>query len=89
LKEAFVHRATATFCEHYHRLPEKVRVRADANFVLLKSDPFHASLHFKKVRGELWSVRVGLQYRALAIPEDSGFAWIWIGSHAEYDRLVG
>jgi hypothetical protein len=88
LKEAFVHRATASFWEHYHGLPEKVRHIADANFELLKSDPFHPSLHFKKVNGELWSARVGLKYRALAIPEQSGFAWIWIGSHAAYDRLI-
>jgi hypothetical protein len=41
----------------------------------------------KKV-GVLWSVRVGLHYRALAVEEGSDLVWVWIGSHAEYDRLV-
>jgi len=37
----------------------------------------------------LWSVRIGLHYRALAIEDDEDLLWIWIGSHAEYDRLLG
>jgi hypothetical protein len=45
-------------------------------------------LQFKKV-GRYWSVRVGLRYRALAIEVDGGYLWFWIGSHADYDRLIG
>jgi hypothetical protein len=36
----------------------------------------------------LWSVRVGRGYRALGIEGVDGFHWFWIGSHADYDRLV-
>jgi hypothetical protein len=54
---------------------------------LLQQDPKHPSLHFKRVRDDLWSVRVGRGYRALAIEGKDGFQWFWIGSHA-YDRLV-
>ena len=61
---------------------------ADRNYELLKSDPGHRSLRFKKV-GSLWSVRVGLHYRALATEAGEDFVWFWIGSHAEYDKLVG
>jgi hypothetical protein len=43
-----------------------VQQLADENFALLKSNPQHPSLHFKKV-GRFWSARVGLQYRALAV----------------------
>jgi hypothetical protein len=60
---------------------------ADANYELLRSDPQHPSLHFKRV-GRLWSVRVGIGYRALAADGDDGPVWFWIGSHAEYDRIV-
>jgi hypothetical protein len=42
----------------------------------------------KKV-GRLWSVRVGPHYRALAIEDGADLVWFWIGSHADYDRLVG
>jgi hypothetical protein len=31
---------------------------------------------------------VGLGYRALGVREGETMVWFWIGSHAEYDRLV-
>jgi hypothetical protein len=70
-------------------LPQRVQHLADKSFALLKRDPKHPSLHFKRVRGDLWSARVGLRYRALAIEGDDGFQWFWIGSHAGYDKLRG
>ena len=81
------HKATATFWRSYNELPDSVRVLADKNFALLKENPRHPSLRFKKT-GELWSARVGSDYRALALEEADGFSWIWIGTHAEYDRLL-
>jgi hypothetical protein len=54
---------------------------------LLEKDPRHPSLHLKKVRG-FWSVRVGLHYRALAVADGSDLVWVWIGTHAEDDRLL-
>jgi len=50
----------------------------------------HPSLHFKKVKdGQFRSVRVGPQYRALGVPVPDGVQWFWIGSHADYDKLMG
>jgi hypothetical protein len=49
--------------------------------------PASRSLHLKKV-GRFWSARVGLRYRALAIEVDEDLLWFWIGSHADYDRLI-
>lgn len=73
---------------HYRQLPPEIRELADKNFALLKSDPRHPSLRLKKLEGaEIWSVRVGLRYRALARHRDEGFVWFWIGRHDEYDRL--
>jgi hypothetical protein len=60
---------------------------ADKNFQLLKTDPKHPSLHFKKI-GKLWSVRVGAHYRALGSDRSEGVVWFWIGSHADYDKLI-
>jgi len=51
-------------------LPQEVRQLADRNYELLKADPSHRSLHFKKV-GQFWSARVGLHYRALAVEAGS------------------
>jgi hypothetical protein len=81
------HFASPDFWAAYRNLPEAVRNLADKNFALLKSEPRHPSLHFKKV-GKLWSARVGLHYRALATEVEGDLIWFWIGSHAEYDRLI-
>ena len=81
------HRASPRFGRHYRLLPEAIRNLADKNFALLKADPHHPSLHFKRV-GELWSVRVGAHYRALGLDGPDTVVWFWIGSHAEYDKLV-
>ncbi|HVV77991.1 MAG TPA: hypothetical protein VHD59_00060 [Pseudolabrys sp.] len=81
------HFASPDFWAAYRKLPEAIRNLADKNFALLKSEPRHPSLHFKKI-GKLWSARVGLHYRALATEVDGNLVWFWIGSHAEYDRLT-
>jgi hypothetical protein len=82
------HSASPRFWAAYEALPSSVRKLADANFVLLKRDPRHPSLQFKKV-GRYGSVRVGLRYRALAVETVDAYLWFWIGSHADYDRLIG
>ena len=81
------HLATPGFWDCYNKLPASVRKVADRNFDLLKRDSSHPSLHFKKV-GRFWSARVGIQYRALAVEAGEDLVWLWIGSHAEYDRLI-
>lgn len=58
------HFATPDFWRHYNALPKEVRDLADKNYGLLRADPFHASLHFKKIKLDVWSVRVGRHYRA-------------------------
>jgi hypothetical protein len=82
------HLASPRFWAAYGGLPPQVRKLADANYALLKRDPRHPSLQFKKV-GRFWSVRIGLRYRALAVEVDGDYLWFWIGSHADYDRLIG
>jgi len=81
------HRTTPRFWAHYQNLPEAVRDLADKHFQLLQRDPKHPSLQFKKV-GNLWSVRVGLAHRALAVEDGEDFLWVWIGTHDDYDRLI-
>jgi len=82
------HLASSRFWVTYRALPDDVRALADKNFTLLKADPRHPSLQLKRI-GQLWSVRVGAHYRALGIDVEGGIYWIWIGSHADYDRVVG
>lgn len=84
------HFALPRFWQHYRQLPEETRRLADKNFALLQADPQHTSLHFKRVgrTRQLWSVRIGIHYRALAVEKPEGIVWFWIGTHAEYDRLL-
>jgi hypothetical protein len=83
-----IHHATPEFWACYEALPSAAQAAADKAFELLKSDPTHPSLHFKKV-GRFWSARAGLRYRALAVEGADGPVWFWIGSHAAYDKLIG
>jgi hypothetical protein len=81
------HRTTPRFWEHYRSLSNRIQELADKNFRLLQRDPRHPSLQFKKI-GNVWSVRVGLAHRALAVEDGEDFLWVWIGSHDDYDRLI-
>jgi len=87
-----MHRTTAEFWEAYSELPEDVRRRAEKQFALLKADPRHGSLQFKKIgerQGrEIWSARITVRHRALAIKQADGFLWFWVGGHENYDLLI-
>lgn len=81
------HKTASSFWKYYEHLPVNIRDLADKNFQLLKDNSSHPSLQFKKV-GKVWSVRVGSNYRAISTQIEEGYLWIWIGTHAEYDKLL-
>jgi len=82
------HFASPAFWAQYTALPQGTRELADKNYELLKANPRHPSLRFKRT-GRLWSVRVGDHYRALGHDVPEGIQWFWIGTHADYDKIVG
>jgi mRNA-degrading endonuclease RelE of RelBE toxin-antitoxin system len=84
------HRTLPRFWKHYYRLPQEIQDLADKNFEILKTDSHHPSLHLKRIGGtkHLWSVRVGAHYRALGLDKPDGIVWFWIGTHAEYGKLL-
>jgi hypothetical protein len=85
-------RASSDFWARYRELPANIRGRADKQFALMKDNPQHPSLQFKKLgdrRGqEIWSARVTLKHRALAIKRRDAFLWFWIGDHETYDLMI-
>ena len=83
-----MHKAPDRFWKYLDSLAPDVQSLARKNFEILKDNPAHPSLQFKKV-GKFWSARVGLDHRALAVEAEHGFTWVWIGSHDEYSRLIG
>ena len=71
-------------------LPSDVQREAKRAYRLFQANPAHPGLHFKKLEGEddIYSARIGLDYRVLAVMKRDRVVWYWIGSHSEYDRLV-
>lgn len=81
---------TERFRRALQALPVPVQHRARRAYATFRRDPSHPSLRFKQVHPTrpIYSARIGLGYRALGTREGDTIVWFWIGSHAEYDRLV-
>ena len=78
---------TPSFRKRLRDLPPEIRRLARKNFKLWLRDPRHPSLHFKRIR-DVWSARVGDDFRALAVVKGGETEWFWIGPHSEYERLL-
>ena len=83
-------RLTEDFIDLFVRLPPAVKEQARSSYRRWKANPRHPSLVFKRIhaREPIYSVRIGIDWRAVGLMEDGGMTWFWIGSHAEYDRLI-
>ncbi|MEI6221844.1 MAG: hypothetical protein WCP97_03685 [bacterium] len=81
---------TDRFRQAFTALPVSVRQQARKAYLLFSSNPSHPSLRFKQVHTThpVFSVRVGLSYRALAVRKNDTLIWFWIGSHEEYELLL-
>jgi hypothetical protein len=83
---------TQNFRKLFAQLPQRVQATATKNYQLWQDNSAHPSLEFKRVntKQNIWSVRVGIGWRALGVLNASGdkITWFWIGSHAEYDRIL-
>lgn len=78
------------FRKQFGALPPEVQARAKQAYYQWLSNPHHPGLHFSRVHPvqSIFSVRIGLHWRAVALIEDDLATWIWIGSHADYDKLL-
>jgi hypothetical protein len=79
--------ATPDFWACYNALPEDIRRRADTCYELWRENPRHPSLQFMR-KGEWWSVRVTDDYRALGDLDGDTMTWFFIGTHAEYLKML-
>jgi hypothetical protein len=78
----------ADFWTCFNALPAEIQQQAREKYCLWQTDTFHASLHFKPLIGNVWSVRINQSYRALGRKKNNLVVWFWIGTHAEYDELL-
>ena len=84
-------RVNERFRKAFDSLPEDIQRRAREAYARWHENPAHPSLQYKKVHDTqpVYSVRVGLGWRALGMLQADVMIWFWIGPHSEYDRLVG
>ena len=81
---------TNGFRKLFAELPPHIRSRARTGYQLWAEHPGHPSLQFKRVHSSrsIYSVRIGIDWRALGVVEDEAIIWFWIGSHAGYDKML-
>lgn len=81
---------TEKFRKAYADLPQEIRKQARDTYRLFLGNPYHPSLRFKQIHSgrPIYSVRIGLGYRALGVREGEEIIRFWIGSHADYDKLI-
>jgi mRNA-degrading endonuclease RelE of RelBE toxin-antitoxin system len=81
---------TDAFRKAFSKLPADVRKQARQAYRLFIENPYHPSLRFKSIHPTrpIYSVRIGLNYRAVGVRDGQDVIWFWIGSHAEYDKLI-
>jgi hypothetical protein len=79
------------FWDLFQALPSEVQDLAVKNYHLGRENPHHPSLRFRRLQGsqKRFSIRVGDHYRALGNLTDDEMIWVWIGTHSDYDRLLG
>ena len=82
---------TTEFRKLFADLPEQVQQQTRAAYRQFKEDPSHPSLRFKKVHPDLpiYSARISKNYRAVGQLDGDTVIWFWVGSHGEYDKLLG
>jgi mRNA-degrading endonuclease RelE of RelBE toxin-antitoxin system len=83
-------RTTAQFRQSFGDLPQQVQEQTREAYHQFKENPNHPSLRFKKVHPELpiYSARISKNYRAVGQLDGDTVIWFWVGSHAEYNRLL-
>lgn len=82
---------TKEFIKQFDMLPERIKKLAAKNYKIWQSNPYHPSLNFKEIdsTNHIYSVRIGIGWRALGIVRDNTIIWFWIGSHSDYDKILG
>ena len=83
-----ISRANAQYWDCFNALPGDIQRIAREKYRLWEKDCFHPSLHFKPLMDDLWSARINQSYRAVGRRKGELIVWVWVGTHAEYDKLM-
>jgi hypothetical protein len=85
-----ISRRTEGFRKLLAALPAQLQKQARSVYLLWRDNPGHPGLRFKRIHAkqDIWSVRMTNDYRALGIKEGDRMLWFWVGSHADYEKLL-
>ena len=83
-------RTTAQYRQAFAGLPAQVQEQARQAYRQFQENPAHPSLRFKRVHPELpiYSARISKNYRAVGQLDGDTVIWFWVGSHADYNKLL-
>ena len=82
------HRASPRLWPLCETLTDQAKQRANKTYALLRTNRGHPSRHLKRI-GKLWSARIDDNFCAVGLSDEpDGIYWIWIGAHADYDKLI-
>jgi hypothetical protein len=92
-----VNRRTWAFHEMFASLPAQYQQAANDAFQRFLLNPNHPALRSHPLKptrkGQHWpdsiSVTISMGYRAIYVVRNGVNVWYWIGSHADYDKLIG
>ena len=81
-------RGTPDFWRLYAHRPREIQEAARLAYRRFRENPAHPGLHLERLRSDprAWSVRVTLNYRAVALRAGDDWIWVWIGDHQAFDR---
>src|SRR5262249_1992153 len=76
------------FWDEFKSHPTHLPCLPREKFQLWVRDPCHPSQQFTPLVGNVWSVRIGDHYRAMAQKHGDLVVWFWTGTHEEYNNFV-
>jgi len=81
---------TRRFRRLFASLPRHVQRQAMQAYRVFRRNSAHPGLRFKRVGADppMYSARVGISYRAVGVLDGETIVWFWIGSHADYNKLL-
>ena len=83
-------RTTKRFRKLLADLPPQVQKQAREAYLTWMRNPWQPNLQFKQIHATrpIFSARIGIDWRAVCIRSGDTAIWYFIGSHADYDKLI-
>ncbi|MEO7297945.1 MAG: hypothetical protein ABI042_05135 [Verrucomicrobiota bacterium] len=83
-------RTTKRFRNLLADLPPHVQKQAQEIYIAWMRDPWQPNLHFKQIHATrpIFSARIGIDWRAVCLRSGDNALWYFIGSHADYNKLI-